>query len=139
MGLFDRFRSTQINSVNSTVAKPTPTIVAAVTPTESEQNWQLTFNDRKITYTGDLKGFDYTNILKDKQTNINQLYQLADYYVDADPIFGGIIKLAYVPFTLANKWKLVGSNEKTKRKYEDYYRRIGLRDFEASVYYQYYK
>lgn len=139
MGLFDRFRNTQTNSVNSTVAKPTPTIVAAVTPTESEQSWQLTFNDRKITYTGDLKGFDYTNILKDKQTNINQLYQLADYYVDADPIFGGIIKLAYVPFTLANKWKLVGSNEKTKRKYEDYYRRIGLRDFEASVYYQYYK
>ena len=46
----------------------------------------MTYNDRVITYTGDLASYDYDSILRDKQGNINSLFQLADYYVDADPM-----------------------------------------------------
>ncbi len=55
----------------------------------------MTYNDRAITYTGDLASYDYDSILRDKQGNINSLFQLADYYVDADPIFRGIINGVY--------------------------------------------
>ena len=58
----------------------------------------MTYNDKTITYSGDLASYDYDAILRDKQRNINSLYELADYYVDADPIFRGIIKGVYVPF-----------------------------------------
>lgn len=51
----------------------------------------MTYNDKTITYSGDLASYDYDAILRDKQRNINSLYELADYYVDADPIFRGII------------------------------------------------
>lgn len=36
-------------------------------------------------------------------------------------------------------WKLIGTSEKTKEKYEAYYERIGLRDRMASIFYQYFK
>ena len=49
----------------------------------------MTYNDRTITYTGDLASYDYDSILRDKQRNINSLYELADYFTDADPIFRG--------------------------------------------------
>lgn len=56
----------------------------------------MTYNDKTITYSGDLASYDYDAILRDKQRNINSLYELADYYVDADPIFRGIINGVYV-------------------------------------------
>ena len=43
----------------------------------------MTYNDKSITYSGDLASYDYDSILRDKQRNINSLYELADYYVDA--------------------------------------------------------
>lgn len=99
----------------------------------------LTFNDRNITFTGDLATFDYDAILRDKQRNIYQLFQLSDYFVDADPIYRGIIKEVYAPFCMADKYRLVGANEKVKAKYLDYYERIHLEDFMRSVFYQYWK
>lgn len=75
----------------------------------------------------------------DKQANIQSLYELSDYYVDADPIWHGVIKGVFTPFSVVDKWLLIGSNEKTKQKYEDYYTRIGLEDKMASIFYQYYK
>ena len=99
----------------------------------------MTYNDKSITYTGDLASYDYDSILRDKQRNINSLFELSDYYVDADPIYRGIIKGVYVPFSVADDWRLIGANEQTKEKYEEYYERIGLADRARSIYYQYYK
>lgn len=116
-----------------------PSAEVCVGATDSEKNVSLTFNDRNITYGGDLTDFDYEAILRDKQRNINQLYQLADYYVDADPIFRGIIKEVYTPFSIADRWILVGSNEAVKKKYEEYYERIHLLDKMESIFLQFYK
>ena len=93
----------------------------------------MTYNDKTITYSGDLASYDYDAILRDKQRNINSLYELADYYVDADPIFRGIIKGVYVPFSLSDDFRLVGANEQTKAKYLAYYDRIHLKDRMRSI------
>ena len=99
----------------------------------------MTYNDKSITFTGNLASYDYDSILRDKQRNINSLYELSDYFVDADPIYRGIIKGVYVPFALADDWRLIGANEQTKEKYEEYYERIGLRDRMRSIFLQYFK
>ena len=88
----------------------------------------MTYNDKTITYSGDLASYDYDAILRDKQRSINSLYKLADYYVDADPIFRGIINGVYVPFSLSDDFRLVGASEQTKAKYLEYYDRIHLKD-----------
>lgn len=65
----------------------------------------MTYNDKSITFSGDLASYDYTGILRDKQRNIYSLYELSDYFVDADPIFRGIVKGVYTPFALADDWR----------------------------------
>ena len=60
-----------------------------------------TFNDTAITYNGDITGFDYTRLLRDKQSNIYDAYKLADYFYDAEELYGGAIKYVYVPFSFA--------------------------------------
>lgn len=99
----------------------------------------MTYNDKTITFTGDLTDYDYSAILRDKQRNINRLFELSDYFVDEDPIFRGIIKGVYTPFALHTPYRLVGANEKTKQKYEEYYERIHLHDRMRSIYLQYFK
>ena len=101
----------------------------------------MTFSDKNITFTGDLSGFDYEAILRDKQkyANIQKLFQLSDYYIDADPIYRGIIKQVYTPFSVADDFRLIGENEEVKRKYLDYYTRIELNDVMESIFYQYFK
>jgi hypothetical protein len=99
----------------------------------------MTYNDKNITFAGDLADYDYGAILRDKQRNINRLFELADYFVDADPIFRGIIKGVYTPFALHSPYRLVGASEKTKEKFEAYYERIHLHDRMRSIYYQYFK
>lgn len=94
-----------------------------------------------ITYTGDLIGFNYDAILRDKQKfqNIQSLFQLSDYYIDADPIYRGIIKQVYTPFSVADQYRLIGENEEVKQKYMAYYERIELEDTMESIFYQYFK
>lgn len=58
--------------------------------------------------------------------------------MDADPIFRGIVKGVYTPFSVSD-WRLVGGSERAKEKYQDYYTRIHLRDVMWSIFYQYYK
>lgn len=99
----------------------------------------MTYNDKAITYSGDIASYDYDSILRDKQGNINRLYELADYFVDSDPIFRGIIYGVYTPFALNGDFRLVGANEQVKAKYLDYYDRIHLRDRMRSIFYQYFK
>lgn len=99
----------------------------------------LTFNDKNITFTGDISGYNYSNLLRDKQRNITSFFEQADYFVDADPIFRGIIKEVYTPFSCAEEYRLVGADEKVKQKYLDYYDRIHLKDKMVSIFLQYYK
>ena len=133
MGWFDNLR--RRNTVVQTDTLK-PIITAGVL--ESNEEYASTFDNRNITFSGELSNYDYDSILRDKQNNINSLFELSDYYVDKDPIFRGIIKGVYSTFAVTD-WKLIGANEKTKAKYEEYQKRIGLRDKMASIFYQYFK
>lgn len=131
MGWFDRF----LHRPNVTVAVTdvdTPKSITAGA-IDSNAEYAHTYDNRNITFTGDLSSYNYDSILRDKQSNINKLYELSDYYVDKDPIFRGIIKGVYATFSVSD-WKLIGANEKTKKKYQDYYERINLRDRMASIF-----
>lgn len=86
------------------------------------------FSNSNFTFSGELSSFDYVSILRDKQNNIQQFYQLADYYTDADPIVHGIVKHVYVPFSTCSDWYLTGSKEKTYELYEQQYKRMRLRE-----------
>lgn len=98
-----------------------------------------TYNDKTITFTGNLTSYDYGAILRDKQRNIVKLYELSDYFVDSDPIYRGIIKNVYTPFSLAEDYRLAGVSEEVKKKYEEYYDRVHLRDRMRSIFLQYFK
>ena len=138
MGLFDRFnRRKTDNVIAQPVIKPKEKLSAAAM-LDNTSDTTHTYDNRNITFTGSLEGYDYDSILRDKQNNINSLYELAEYYVDKDPIVRGIIKGVYASFSVT-PWKLVGQSEKIKQKYEQYYERIHLRDRMASIFYQYFK
>ena len=139
MGLFDRWFGRQTVSPPPTNAPNTvlPSVDIAVGAQDDAVT--ITFNDRNITFAGSLAEYDYDTILRDKQTNIVKLFELSDYFVDEDPIYRGIIKEVYTPFSIADDYKLVGANEKVKKKYLDYYKRISLNDKLASIFLQYYK
>lgn len=100
-------------------------IVAAI---DSSDIKLRAYDNSNITYKNDLSSVDYDAILRDKQTNIINLYMLADYYTDADPIVHGINKHVYVPFTVG-EWYLSCPNQKTIDIFEEYYKRIRLREF----------
>lgn len=102
-------------------------------------NLITTYDNKSMTYKGEIKGFNYDMILRDKQKYIYDLFSLSDYFVDKDQIYRGIIKNVYVPFSLSNGWKLVGSSEKTKKKFLDFYKTIGLADMMRSIFFQIYK
>lgn len=96
------------------------------------------FTDRPITYNGSLANLNIDAILRDKQSHINDIYQLADYYVDAEELVGSAIKKIYVPFSLSDGYYLTGGTEKTRAKYNEWFDRIHLRDKLESWFYQYY-
>ncbi len=116
----------------------TSTKIQAAVPVDSNAVTVNTYDNRNITFTGDLSEYDYDSILRDKQTHIYDLFTLSDYYVDKDPLFRGIVKGVYTTFS-STDWKLIGASEQVKQKYEDYYKRIHLRDRMDSIFYQYYK
>ena len=72
MGWFDRFRRGQI------VDQGVPVKVTAAA-LDSKDEYVHTYDNRNITFTGDLTDYDYDSILRDKQNNINSLYELSDY------------------------------------------------------------
>jgi len=86
------------------------------------------FNNSNFTFSGDLSGFDYVSILRNKQDNIQNIYQLMDYFVDADPIIHGIVKHVFVPFLTCSDWYLTGAKKKTCALYEEQYKRMRLRE-----------
>ncbi len=134
MAFWDRFRTRQSTAALSPPEKQG--VSAAVGPSAEVS---LTFADRDITFKGCLAGYDYRAILRNKQRHILQLYELSDYYCDADPVFRGIIKEVYTPFSIADGFKLVGANERIKKRYLDYYEHIGFRKFMEDVFLEFYK
>lgn len=96
------------------------------------------FNERSITYNGSLQNLDIDTILRQKQEHINDIYQLADYYVDSEELVGSAIKKIYVPFSLSEGYHLTGGNDKTRTKYEEWFKRIHLNEKLKSWFYQYY-
>lgn len=113
----------------------TPVISNAL---EDKSDITHTYDDRNITFSGELKDYDYEAILRNKQQNIISLFQLADYFVDENPLVRGIVKGVYAPFSIS-PWRLVGTDEKTKKKYEEYYARINLLDRINTIFLQYWK
>ena len=96
------------------------------------------YADRSITYNGSLQNLNIDSILRDKQGHINDLYQLADYYVDAEELVGSAVKKIFVPFSISDGWTLTGGNEKTRAKYLDWFERIHFEEKLESWFYQYY-
>ena len=132
MGIFDRFRrSAKIEGGIVTAEKETPAnggFIAVGAGDERSDQFIQTYENSNITYSGELTDYDYTTILRNKQDNIVSLFQLSDYYCDADPICHGIVYHVFVPFGTCSPWYLTGPNEKTIRIYEEYYKRIRLRE-----------
>lgn len=125
MGLFDRFfRRTTAAAASQPVKKD---VFVGASRERDEQVIQ-SFSNSNITFSGELSGYDYGSILRNKQDNIQSLYQIADYYSDADPIIRGIIKHVYVPFSTCSPWYLTGAKKKTYALYEEQYRKMRLRE-----------
>lgn len=139
MGLFDRWFGRPAVTPPPTNAPKEPMPTTDFVVGAQDDAVTITFNDKNITFSGSLAEYDYDTILRDKQSNIVKLFELSDYFVDEDPIYRGIIKEVYTPFSIADNYKLVGANEKVKKKYLDYYKRISLNDKLASIFLQYYK
>lgn len=77
MGWFDRFRRSETIVAEPMMVDAPSKITAAALDNQSE--YVHTYDNRNITFTGDLSDYDYDSILRDKQNNINSLYELSDY------------------------------------------------------------
>lgn len=135
MGFFDRFKRTAPEA-----SKPQEKIDVFVGASKSNDEHSLqTFTNSNITFSGSLAGYDYDSILRDKQTNIISLYQLADYYSDADAIVRGIIKHVYTPYSTCSPWFLTDAKPKTCELYEKQYEKMRLREKLDGIMLEYWK
>lgn len=139
MGFFDRFRRvSRKEELRPSKNNKDDRIVVGASKDEDEQSLQ-SFSNSNITFNGNLTGYDYDAILRNKQENIVSLYQLADYYTDKDPIIRGIVKHVYVPYSTCSDWFLTDAKEKTVALYEDQYKRMRLREKIDGIFYEYWK
>ena len=80
MGLFDRFRrrntqaATESMPQRNTRVSASETVVVGAGNEKDEVQIQ-SFSNSNITFNGNLAGYDYSSILRDKQANIISLYQ----------------------------------------------------------------
>lgn len=138
MGFWDFFRPRR-NSEPSVVPEITSNDMIGEVAYDSSALPSITFNNTIVQIRGYIRNIPYETIQSNKELYIYDLFALSDYYVDADPIYRGLIKQVYTPFSIADPWKLIGANEEVKQKYEDYYNKIKLREKMESIFYQYYK
>lgn len=124
-----------VNNVSAYDNKPLGTAFAVA---ETINDVSGLYNDRNITFNGSLQNLNIDSILRAKQDHINDIYQLADYYVDAEELVGSAVKKIFVPFSLSDGWYLTGGNDKTRAKYYDWFERIHLEEKLESWFYQYY-
>lgn len=133
MGFFDRFRRTKQE------APVASTRIDVVGATKEMNDAYQSYTNSNITFSGELSGYDYDAILRDKQSNIISLYQLSDYYTDKDPIVKGIVHHVFVPFSVCSNWILLGKNEKTVKLYENQYKRMRLKEKLNGIMLEYWK
>ena len=131
MGLFDRFTN---RSKTTAAEQPQKRDVFVGVDGSGDVTTIQSFDNSNFTFSGDLSGFDYVSILRDKQGNIQNFYQLADYFADADPIIHGIIYHVLVPFSTCSDWYLTGAKRKTYALYEEQYKRMRLREKIDSIF-----
>ena len=96
------------------------------------------FDNSLFTYSGDITQVDFNSILINKQDNINQIFQLSDYFTDSNPIVHGINKHVYVPFA-NGEWYLTSENQKTIDIFEEHYKKIRLSELIADIFLQLFK
>lgn len=99
----------------------------------------MSYPDDRFGFRGNLKNYNYDDIIQNKEDHLYEVYALADLFVDSDSILRGAIKSTYTNFSAAGKWRLKGGNEEDRRKFRAYYKKIGFDQFKRSVYLQYYK
>jgi len=124
----------------------TPEVAQAIQPSEILVGAKLedimtlsSYENKNITFQGEVKGYDYETLLKDKQKNIYKFYELSDYFCDEDSLYGGIIKRVLSPFSVSSGFKLKGVSEKVKQRYLDHYKAIGFYDVMRSIFFELYK
>lgn len=125
MGILDRLFG---RNESSAAVQPQKRNIAVGAGKEQDMETIQSFSNSNFTFSGELSSYDYVNILRNKQDNIQSFYELSDYYTDADPIIHGIIKHVYVPFSTCSDWYLTKSKEKTYALYEEQYKRMRLRE-----------
>lgn len=103
-----------------------------------DDNVSLTYADKDITFTGDLQNYDYSTILRQKQSHIYDIYQLSDYFLDAEELYGSALKMVYVPFSLTDGWFLTGGTDKVRDKYYEWLDRIHFQEKLESWFLQYF-
>ncbi len=74
MGFIDWLRGTP-EKVGLEPTKSSGSSVVVGAKSDSGDVLFETFNDKNITFTGDLAGYDYNALLRDKQNNIIPLYE----------------------------------------------------------------
>lgn len=138
MGFLDLFRASARKKQTEPIDKTRHREIVGAGKAETQEAYQ-SYTNSNITFSGSLSGYDYDNILRDKQTNIVSLYQLADYYTDEDPIVRGIVHHVFVPFSSCSPWYLDGKNEKTNKLFEEQYKRMRLREKINGIFLEYWK
>lgn len=117
-------------------AKPNDVLVGA----KLDQIMTLSsYENKSITFTGDITGYNYDNLLKNKQSNITKFFELSDYFCDADPLYRGIVRQVLTPFSVSCGFKLKGVSEKVKQRFLDFYKATGFYDTMRSIFYELYK
>ena len=89
MGILDRLFG---RNESSAAVQPQKRNIAVGAGKEQDMETIQSFSNSNFTFSGELSSYDYVNILRNKQDNIQSFYELSDYYTDADPIIHGIIK-----------------------------------------------
>ena len=139
MGFMDWFRRGTTKEEHRPQQEPKKAEVFVGASKDSDEVQIQSFSNSNITYSGELADFDYTQILRDKQNNIVSLYQLADYFSDADAIVRGIIKHVYVPFSTNSAWFLTGAKKKTVKLFEEQYKKMRLKEQLDGIMLEYWK
>ena len=140
MGFFDRFRNNKEDAMtHKSVDAPSKVFVGA--NNDNDETQIQSFNNTNITFSGELAGYDYDSILRDKQNwnNLKSLFQLSDYFTDADPIIHALIKHVFVPFSTCSDWFLTGAKDKTCKLYEEQYKKMRLREKLDGIMLEYWK
>ena len=72
MGVLDWFRKPKPMMGESTTSRPAARVAVGAT---DKDDVSITFNNKNITFTGDLTTYDYDKILRQKQQNIYRLFE----------------------------------------------------------------